>query len=751
MSNMKLQAATDAAQPARRAFLKTAGVLGAGLAVGFIVPGAMAAGASAPAAAGTGTASASSASLSPNAWVRIFPDDSIKLVVHKHDSGTGTRTSLGLMLAEELEVDLSQVEIVTPEHPFFKDYIHPQWHVFSTGGSTSVMLEYETLRKAGASARMMLVDAAAARWQVPAASCRAERGQVIHAASGRKFSYGALADEAAKLTPPKEIMLKDPKDFKLIGKLKQKLDARAKVTGKQQYGIDVKRPGMLVAVILRSPVVGGRVKTFDPKAALRIAGVRQVIKVPASAPGLLGGNQEGVAVLADTYWAAKKGRDALKVQWNEGKLASFNSADLPARQAAFLAQPDVALVRTVNAGDAPLALTQAARTLSAEYTMPYKVPNPLEPQCVVVEIKDGIATFWGGLQVPSNVELAAKEVAGIDTAHVALNELTGGGSFGARESRHWLLEGAYLAKASGRPVKLMYSREDEMRALFYHAASYHKLAGALDAQGNLTALQVRAVSPASPEEWEPGYDERKDKMDYSTTEAISIWDFAYKPPHVDIAWARHETGVPTGWYRAVSFIPNVFAVESFMDELAHAAGKDSLAFRTANMKDRPRHVAVLEMAAAKAGWGKPLAAGRALGVATNQGYNSYIAIVAELEKVGEQVEIRRITCVADCGLAVHPGSVREQLYGGIMWGLGHALYDKLDIEKGRVVQSNFGDYPVMRMSDMPQIDITILEGDVNKPSGVGELSNPAVTPAIANALFALTGKRQRSTPLNFTA
>jgi isoquinoline 1-oxidoreductase beta subunit len=275
--------------------------------------------------------------------------------------------------------------------------------------------------------------------------------------------------------------------------------------------------------------------------------------------------------------------------------------------------------------------------------------------------------------------------------------------------------------------------------------------GALDADGRLLALQLRAVAPASPEEWEPGYDERKDRMDYSTTEAISRWDFAYQPPHLDVGWVRHETGVPTGWYRAVSFIPNVFAVESFMDELAHAAGRDALAFRLAHMEGRLRHVAVLEQAARRAGWGKPLAPGRALGLATNQAYNSYVAIVAEVEQAGDVVKVRRITCVADCGLAVHPGSVNEQLYGGIMWGLGHALYDRLDIVRGRVVQSNFGDYPVMRMADMPEVDITIVEGDTARPSGVGELSNPGVAPAIANALFALGGRRQRSTPFDFSA
>ncbi|MGE8319715.1 MAG: molybdopterin cofactor-binding domain-containing protein [Comamonas sp.] len=737
------------AQPERRAFLKTSATIGAGLAIGLHLPALQAKGQKKAQAA----QAAAGGEFEPNAWVRIFPDNSIRLVVHKHDSGTGVHTALGMMLAEELGVSLSQVEVVPPSHPFYQAYIHPQWKVFSTGGSTSVMLEFEPLRKAGAVARTMLIQAAAQQWKVPAEDCVARNASVLHPASGRKLSYGALAEQAAQLLVPQEVKLKPPEQFQLIGKHSHKLHAASKVTGKHQYSIDVKLPNMLVAVIAHSPVVNGRVKRIDDKQALAVPGVRQVIKVPAAPAELLGGNQEGVAVLADSYWAAKRGRDALQVQWDDGDFAQFGSDDVGARQKAFLAsgQAAQALVPTVQSGDVPKALAQGSKVLEAEYFMPYKAQLPLEPECVVVHLVDGKMHFWAGLQVPSNALTAAETVAGLGEKDVVLHDLTGGGSFGAREARHWLIEGAYLAKATGRPVKLMYSREDEMRQLYYHAASYTRLAGALDADGQLSALQMRAVSPASPEMWEPGYFDRKDRMDYSTTESICAWDYAYKAPHMDIGWVRHETGMPTGWYRAVSFIPNVFATESFMDELAHAAGKDPVQFRKAHMQGRPRHIAVLELAAQKAGWGKNLPANRALGIATNQGYTSYIAIVAEVEKQGEEVKVKRITCVADCGLAVQPSGVEEQLYGGIMWGLGHALYDKLDIKDGQVVQSNFTDYPVMRMSDMPEVNITIVQGDTAKPGGVGELSNPSVVPAIANALFRLTGQRQRTTPLAMKA
>ena len=293
----------------------------------------------------------------------------------------------------------------------------------------------------------------------------------------------------------------------------------------------------------------------------------------------------------------------------------------------------------------------------------------------------------------------------------------------------------------------MNSREDEMRSLFMHPATLHRAKGALDAQGHLTALRLEAVSPASPEQWEPGYFERPDHMDYSTTEAITAWDFAYRPANLDLVWVKHESQVPSGWYRSVSFIPNVFAVESFMDELAHGAGQDPLTFRLAHMQERPRHVAVLKSAAERAGWGQSLPEGTALGIATNQGYTSFIAVVAQVSKKDGVARVEKLTCVVDCGLAVSPGGVEEQIYGGLMWGLGHALFDRMDIKQGRVVQSNFHDYRVTRMSDMPAVDILVLDGEPGKPGGVGELGSPSVAPAIANALFSLTGVRQRSTPL----
>ncbi|KJK05088.1 aldehyde oxidase [Burkholderiaceae bacterium 26] len=716
----------------RRHFLRQSALLTAGLAVGFRLPDALAAG-----------KDVAAGEFEPNAWVRVLADNTVKIVVHKHDSGTGTQTALAACVAEELDVDPMRIAVITPEDPFFHDYIHPIWKVYSTGGSTSVSLEYVRLRQAGATARAMLVSAAAQRWGVPAANCSTASGTVI-CNDGRHATYGELADAAARLPAPANVTLKNPADFKYIGKLRHKRDAQAKATGRFQYGIDVSLPGMLVAVVQRAPMPGARVRRVDSADALKVRGVHQVITIPMR-PDVLGGNQEGVAVLADDYWAANKGRAALKVEWDDSAFADFDSSHVAQHQAAWLASGKARVVHTVQTGNTDVAMAHGAKRIDAAYRMPYKQQNPLEPVNITAWFKDGAIQYWGGIQVPSTAMEAAETICSVPRDKVVLHEMVSGGSFGARESKYWLFEASYLAKRTGVPIKLMNSREDEMRALYGHPATYHQLEGALNAQGRLDALRIRAVSPASPEQWEPGYFDRPDRMDYSTTEAISKWDFPYRANHMDIGWVRHETGIPTGWYRAVSFIPNVFATESFMDELAAAARRDPIEFRVAHMADRPRHVDVLRTAAQRAEWGKT-AHGHALGVATHQAYDSYIAVVAQVARKDGRVVVEKLTCVADVGLAVSRTGVEEQLYGGLMWGLGHALFDRLDIHGGAVQQSNFHDYPVMRMSDMPAIDIVIIDGNRDKPGGVGELANPPVAPAIANAIFRLTGKRQRETP-----
>ncbi|MDS0856965.1 molybdopterin-dependent oxidoreductase [Burkholderia pseudomultivorans] len=730
----------------RRRFLKQgSALLAAGIAIGFRMP--EAAGAGRPV---SGDPQPSAGEFEPNAWVRVLPDNTIKLVVHKHDSGTGTRTALAAVVAEELDVDPFKVDVITPEDPFFADYIHPLWKVFSTGGSTSVAMEYERLRRAGATARAMLVEAAARQWRVPASTCTTADGVVSHAGSGRRATYGELAPDAARLPAPRQVALKTPAQFRYIGKLRNKRGAAQKADGSFPYSIDVSLPGMLVAVVTRAPVIDGRVRSVDAKAALAIPGVREVLQIPPR-PDVLGGNQAGVAVLADDYWSAHRGQAALTIEWEDSLFETFDSSTLAARQAAWIDDPAARVVPTIADGDPALARAAGARTVEASYSMPHKAANPLEPVNVTVWAHHGGIEYWGGLQVPSTALEAAEVIGGIPSHRVTLHELVSGGSFGARESKYWLFEATWLAVKTGKPVKLMNSREDEMRALFYHAASHHRARAVLDAHGNLASLWLRGVMPASPQQWEPGYLERTDRMDFSTTEAITKWEFAYAAPHRDIGWIRLETGVPTGWYRAVSYIPNVFAVESLMDEAAHAAGRDPVEFRLAHMRDRPRHAAVLCEAAQRAGWGQPLPDGIALGVATNEAYDSYVAVVARVVRKDGGVRVEKLTCVADCGIAVSPGGVEEQLYGGLMWGLGHATSDRIDFRHGRVQQANFDTYRVMRMSDMPETDIRIVNGDPAKPGGVGELSSPAVTPALANAVFRLTGRRLRETPFDLSS
>jgi len=722
----------------RRLFLKQTATVAAGLAIAFYLPSGV--------AASDPKAPAPAATFEPNAWVRVLPDGTVKLVVHKHDSGTGTQTALAACVAEELDVNPMTVQVITPENPFFDTYIHPVWKVFSTGGSTSVSLEYDRLRMAGATARALLISAAAKQWKVSPDSCTTQEGCVVHSASQRRLGYGELVGVAAHLPAPTHVTLKDPAQFKYIGKLRHKRDAAAKVCGRFKYSIDVVLPDMLVAVIERTPVVGAKVVSVDSAATLQVPGVRKVIAI-AGRPDVLGGNQEGVAVLAENYWAAQQGRALLKVQWSDSPLARFDSDELAIAQALALDDTHAQRVSAMKAGDVDAQWPTAAKLLEADYRMPYKVQNPLEPVCITAQVQNDGITYWGGVQVPSSALEAAQTVCNIHKDKVTINEMVSGGSFGAREAKYWLFEVAYLAQQAKVPVKLMNSREAEMRSLFMHPATLHRAKGALDAQGHLTALRLEAVSPASPEQWEPGYFERPDHMDYSTTEAITAWDFAYRPANLDLVWVKHESQVPSGWYRSVSFIPNVFAVESFMDELAHGAGQDPLTFRLAHMQERPRHVAVLKSAAERAGWGQSLPEGTALGIATNQGYTSFIAVVARVSKKDGVARVEKLTCVVDCGLAVSPGGVEEQIYGGLMWGLGHALFDRMDIKQGRVVQSNFHDYRVTRMSDMPAVDILVLDGEPSKPGGVGELGSPSVAPAIANALFSLTGVRQRSTPL----
>ncbi|SAK49916.1 xanthine dehydrogenase family protein molybdopterin-binding subunit [Caballeronia ptereochthonis] len=693
----------------------------------------------------------------PNAWVRITPDNRVLLVVHKFDSGTGVKNALGLMLAEELDADWDRVRVIQPDDPLAKAYLHPLWGMHATGGSTSVSLEWDTLRRAGATARAMLVAEAARRWSVDQDTCRTSSSTVFHPASGRKASYGDLAQGAAAQPVPAQVALKRPDQFVLIGKERRSYRVADKVTGRALYAIDVELPGMLTAIVIHPPVVNASVKSFNASEVKALPGVRDVfaIEIPdviahfrenmPPMPVANGASQPGVAIVADHFWAAQRARQVLKVEWGESDLANFNSDTTLEEMKQHVDDPGK---KSKVKGDADTTFGNAPHVVEAVYSMPYKAHAQMEPLSVVAWVKPDVVEYWGGIQVPSRCAQAAQTIAGVRRDKVRIHLTEAGGSFGAREGLHQILEATFISKRMGQPVKLLYSREDDVRGLYYHAASVHKARAALDASGTLLGFSLRAVVPSIKEPDDPGF-LAKVPVDPSCTEGMRD-DFYYDIPALDLAWVRHEPGFPVWWWRAVSYVPNIFAIESLIDEAAYAAGQDPVDYRRRALASRPELKAVLDRAASLAGW-KPnnssnIGAGRGLGVAIYEGYKSFIAIVADVGVKEDAIKVNRITCVVDCGLAVDPGSVRQQLAGGIYWGVSTALMNAVHIERGMVRESNFHDYAVLRMHEAPELKIEVMPPSGRPPGGIGELSNPPVVPAIGNAIFAATGKRLRATP-----
>lgn len=741
------------ATPSRRRFLQGSMIIAGGLLLE--IHGNGIAVSSAQAAPVTDSAASQFA---PNAWVRITPENQILLVVHKYDSGTGVKNALGLMLAEELDADWAHVKVIQPDDPLAKVYVHPLWGMHATGGSTSVSLEWNTLRQAGATARAMLIAEAAQRWSVDVGECRTSQSKVLHPATGREIAYGALAQDAGRQPLPGTVTLKRPEEFVLIGKERPSYQVADKLTGHAQYAIDVKLPGMLTAIVVHAPVVHAGIKSINIDQVKALPGIHDVFatQIPKqiahfrpgmpAMPVLNGANQAGVAIVADTFWAAQRARQALVVEWTQSDFAGFNSADALRDMAKRVDEPGQ---KSNVTGNADNAFKDAAQVVEAVYSMPYKAHAQMEPLSVVVWVKADSVEYWGGIQVPSRCAQAAETITGMSRDQVRIHLTEAGGSFGAREGLHPILEATYIAHRVGKPVKLLYSREDDIRGLYYQTASVHKARLALDAGGQVQGFSLRAVVPSIKEPDDPGFLE-KVPVDPSCTEGMRS-DFYYDVPALDLAWVRHETGFPTWWWRAVSYVPNIFAIESLVDEAAHAAGQDPLAFRRRLLTRRPELKAVMDRATELAGW-KPEARregeapGRGLGVAVYEGYKSFIAIVAQVRVHRGAIAVEKITCVVDCGVAVDPSAVRQQLAGGIYWGVSTALYNKVNIENGVVRESNFHDYPVLRMNEAPEVVIELMPPSGRQPGGIGELSNPLVVPAIGNAIFAATGERLRETP-----
>jgi len=675
-------------------------------------------------------AQATPSAFAPNAFIRIGRDGRVTMVIGQVEMGQGTYTSLPMLLAEELEVGLEQVQV---EHapPDDKLYANPLVGFQMTGASTSVKELYEPMRRAGAAARSMLVAAAAQTWNVDAASCRAHRGVVTHTPTSRALVYGALVDRAAKLPVPTQVSLKDPKDFTLIGTPAKRLDTPAKVKGTAQYSIDVRLPGMKIATVAASPVLGGKLASVDESKAKAIKGVHQIVRL-----------DDAVAVVADNMWAAKQGLAALAIRWDDGPNATVSTADIVQGLAAAAETPGVVARKE---GDAATAIASAAGTKEAVYQVPFLAHATMEPMNCTVHVRPDRCEVWTGSQVLTRAQATAAKVTGLPLEKVVVHNHLLGGGFGRRLEFDYVTQAVRIAKQVEGPVKVIWTREEDIQHDVYRPYYYDRIAAGLDARGQPIAWTHRIVGPSIIARWAPpafqnGID--PDALDGAV-------QLLYDIPAIQVEYVRHEEPVvSTGFWRGVGVTHNTFVIESFIDELAAAAKEDPVAYRRALLGKSPRARTVLDVAAKAAGWGQPLPAGRGRGVSLlYSGWGSYLAQVAEVavSKSGE-VRVHRIVCAVDCGTVVNPDTVKAQIEGGIVFGVSGALYGEVTLKNGRVEQSNFNNVRVLRINETPAIEVHLVRNG-EAPGGIGEPGTAVTAPAVANAVFAATGKRIRTLPL----
>ena len=704
----------------RRELIKAGILLGGGLVLACHIPGGL-----------LQAQAAGATPFAPNAFLRIGSDGTITVIVNKSEMGQGVYTSLPMLIAEELECDWQQVHV--QPSPVAPEYNHATFGaIMVTGGSTSVRTEWDRLSKAGAAAREMLVAAAAKVWKVKPAACRA-KASVVHGPGGKHLSYGELAEQAALLPVPTEPKLKESKKHTLLGKPVKRLDSPAKINGTAIFGIDVDAPGMLTAVIARPPVFGGTVKSFDAKKALAVAGVREVVAVDA-----------GVAVVADGFWPAQKGRGLLEIVWDEGKWASIDTPAMREEYAKLAATPGV---KAHSSGDAVAELDMSARRFTAEYEVPYLAHATMEPLNCFVDLKPDSCLVRTGSQFQTVDRDAAARVVGLKPEQVTLETTFLGGGFGRRAcpASDFIIEAVQVAKAVKKPVKVIRSREDDMRAGFYRPMWYDRINACLDKQGRPLAWQHTIVgqSIVAGTMMEKGM--VKDGIDNTSVEGAA--NLPYSIPNQLIDLHTTQNGVPVLWWRSVGHSHTAFVVESFLDELAHAAGQDPYHYRRALLANHPRHLQVLETVAKKAGWGKPLPAGVGRGIAVHESFGSFVAQVAEVSMTDKgQVQVRRVVCAIDCGRIVNPDTIAAQMEGAINFGLSAALYGAITLKNGRVEQGNFDGYPMVQMGSAPKVEVHIIQSN-EPPGGVGEPGVPPLAPAVANALFAVSGARVRSLPM----
>jgi isoquinoline 1-oxidoreductase subunit beta len=727
-----MNADTPSAGMSRRSFLKAAGVAGGGLVLGFFVPGANR----------FARAQAQQPVSAPNAFLRIAPDNTITVAVNRLEFGQGVHTSLPMLIAEELDADWSQMRgELAPAGDAYKD---PMFGMQMTGGSGSVAHSFMQYREIGARARAMLVSAAARQWNVPVDQCRTSKGMVL-GPGGRKASYGALADAAMEQPVPEKVSLKDPKDFRIIGKPTPRLDARVKSSGRQKFGIDHSVPGMKVAVVARPPVFGARVARFDATKAMAIKGVIAVLEVPTDRGG------SGVAVIADGYWPAKQGRDALALEWDASAVEKISSDKQMADYKRLAAQPGIV------AKEADISkLASASRKIVAEFEFPYLAHAPMEPLNCVVDLRAGACTVWAGSQFQTVDQGAIARTAGLKPEQVTLHTMMAGGGFGRRAvpTSDYIVEAVHVAKAwraSGKDgaVKVVWSREDDIKGGYYRPSHVHRAEIGFDDKGNILAwnhvIVGQSIITGTP--FEPFM--VKNGVDATMVEGMGE---PYKLP-LKLSVHNAKANVPVLWWRSVGSTHTAFVMETLIDEAARVAGMDPVAYRKQLIGDgHPRHLAALDLAVSKSGYGKEkLPAGRAWGVALHESFGSVVAYVVEASIKNGSPRLHKVTAAVHCNRAVNPLSIEAQVQGAALMALGTTLPGAaITLKEGVVEQQNFSDYTVARMPDMPKIAVHIVPS-AEPPTGMGEPGLPPLAPAFANAIASLTGKRPRRLPFDLTS